>query len=53
MMLTKAHTINDLRSNIDLNKAKAERSVEAFSETIKDSLQSGEDVLSVVSVNYV
>ena len=45
MTLTKGHIINDIRSITDLNKAKAERSVEAFLETIKDSLQSGEDVL--------
>jgi integration host factor subunit alpha len=45
MTLTKAHIIDTLYNNTDLNKPQATRVVETFLESIKKTLESGEDVL--------
>jgi integration host factor subunit alpha len=45
MTLTKAHIIDTIYNNTDLNRPQATRAVENFLESIKKTLESGEDVL--------
>ena len=45
MTLTKARIIDSIYNSSDLNKTQATRTVEALLETIKESLENGEDVL--------
>ena len=45
MTLTKAHIIDSIYNNTDLNRPQATRAVETFLESIKTTLESGEDVL--------
>lgn len=45
MTLTKATIVEDIYNNTDLNKTQATKAVENFLESIKGTLQSGEDVL--------
>ncbi len=45
MPLTKAYIIDRIYNNTDLNKPQATRAVETFLESIKKTLESGEDVL--------
>jgi len=45
MSLTKARIIDSIYNSSDLNKTQATRTVEAILETIKESLENGEDVL--------
>ena len=45
MSLTKARIIDSIYNSSDLNKTQATRTVEALLETIKESLENGEDVL--------
>jgi len=45
MSLTKAHIIDSVYSSTDLNRSQATRAVETFLESIKTTLESGEDVL--------
>jgi len=45
MTLTKAQIIDSISSNIDLPKAKSSELVESLLETIKNTLENGEDVL--------
>ena len=45
MTLTKARIIDSIYNRSDLNKTQATRTVEALVETIKESLENGEDVL--------
>jgi integration host factor subunit alpha len=45
MSLTKARIIDSIYNSSDLNRRQAARTVEALLETIKESLENGEDVL--------
>ena len=45
MPLTKARIIDSIYNSSDLNKTQATRTVEALLETIKESLENGENVL--------
>ena len=45
MTLTKARIIDSIYNHSDLNKTQATRTVETLLETIKKSLENGEDVL--------
>jgi integration host factor subunit alpha len=45
MTLTKANMIDTIYNNTDLNKPQATRVVETFLESIKKTLESGEEVL--------
>jgi len=45
MTLTKAHIINSIYNNTDLNRPQATKAMETILETIKTALQNGEDVL--------
>jgi integration host factor subunit alpha len=45
MTLTKAHIVDTIYNNTDLNRPQATRAVENFLESIKKTLESGEDVL--------
>jgi len=45
MTLTKAHIINSIYNNTDLNRLQATRVVETFLGSIKTTLESSEDVL--------
>ena len=45
MTLTKAHIIDSIYNNTDLHKPQAAKVVETFLESIKRTLESGEDVL--------
>ena len=45
MTLTKAQIIDSISNHLDLSKTKSTELVESFLETIKSSLESGEDVL--------
>ena len=45
MTLTKAHIIDSIYNNTDLNRPQATKAMETILETIKTALQNGEDVL--------
>jgi len=45
MTLTKANIINSIYNSTDLNRSQATKAVETFLESIKTTLESGEDVL--------